>query len=45
MADGDATVLVGHVDLDELARVRRTQNYWLRDRRPETYGDLVGELD
>jgi N-carbamoylputrescine amidase len=45
MADGDETVLVGRVDLDELARVRRTQNYWLRDRRPETYGDLVGEFD
>jgi N-carbamoylputrescine amidase len=45
MADGDETVLVGRVDLDELARVRRTQNYWLRDRRPETYGDLVVNLD
>jgi beta-ureidopropionase len=44
-ADAAETVLVEHIDLDELARVRRTQNYWLRDRRPDTYGDLVRQLD
>lgn len=44
LAGAEEIVLVEHIDLDELARVRRTQNYWLRDRRPETYGDLVREI-
>jgi N-carbamoylputrescine amidase len=29
------------VDLDMVRDVRRRQNYWIRDRRPETYGDLT----
>jgi beta-ureidopropionase len=37
---GDDLVLVP-VDMDYVGEVRRRQNYWLRDRRPETYGDLV----
>ncbi|MCL5959294.1 MAG: acyltransferase [Chloroflexi bacterium] len=34
-------VLVVPVDIDLVRDVRRRQNYWLRDRRPETYGDLT----
>jgi hypothetical protein len=30
--------------LDALADIRRTQNYWLRDRRPATYGDLTRDI-
>jgi N-carbamoylputrescine amidase len=37
----DEQVLTHTVDLSALAEIRRTQNYWLRDRRPETYGALV----
>jgi N-carbamoylputrescine amidase len=29
------------IDLDFVRDVRRGQNYWLRDRRPETYGELT----
>jgi beta-ureidopropionase len=42
-ADPTEQLLTHAIDLDELAQVRRTQNYWLRDRRPETYGDLIGD--
>jgi hypothetical protein len=42
MASGtDEEVLVVGVDIDIVADVRRTQNYWRRNRQPETYGDLV----
>jgi N-carbamoylputrescine amidase len=34
-------LLVVPIDVDFVGEVRRRQNYWLRDRRPETYGDLV----
>ena len=37
-------LLVVPVDMDFVGEVRRRQNYWLRDRRPETYGDLVKPL-
>lgn len=37
---GDHLLLVP-VDMDMVRDVRRRQNYWLRDRRPETYGDLA----
>jgi N-carbamoylputrescine amidase len=37
----DEQIVLHTLDLDTLAEVRRTQNYWLRDRRPETYGDLI----
>lgn len=29
------------IDLSDVAAVRQRQNYWLRDRRPETYGELA----
>ena len=29
------------IDVDLVKQVRSTQNFWFRDRRPETYGDLV----
>lgn len=29
------------IDVDLVRQVRSTQNFWFRDRRPETYGDLV----
>lgn len=44
VAGSEAAVVVQAIDLDELSRVRRTQNYWLRDRRPETYGDLIADI-
>lgn len=37
-------LLVVPVDMDLVGEVRRRQNYWLRDRRPETYGDLTKPL-
>jgi len=37
-------LLVVPVDMDFVGEVRRRQNYWIRDRRPETYGDLVKPL-
>ena len=37
-------LLVVPVDIDFVGEVRRRQNYWLRDRRPETYGDLAKPL-
>ncbi len=41
VGDASEQTLIHTVDLTALAATRRTQNYWLRDRRPETYGDLV----
>ncbi|MBK5232854.1 MAG: acyltransferase [Thermoleophilia bacterium] len=41
-ADGtDEQLVVQELDFNALSELRRSQNYWLRDRRPETYGDLV----
>lgn len=37
---GDELV-VQEIDLDRVQYVRTHQNFWLRDRRPETYGDLA----
>ncbi len=37
-------LLVVPVDMDFVGEVRRRQNFWIRDRRPETYGDLVKPL-
>lgn len=37
-------LLVVPVDMNFVGEVRRRQNYWLRDRRPETYGDLAKPL-
>jgi beta-ureidopropionase len=34
-------LVLAQVDLDFVTEVRRRQNYWVRDRRPETYGDLT----
>lgn len=42
-ADQEQLVLQ-ELDLDALASTRREQNYWLRDRRPETYSDLTRDL-
>ncbi len=30
-------LVVADLDIDYLRNIRRTQNYWFRDRRPETY--------
>lgn len=40
----DDHLLVHQIDVDFLTEVRRRQNFWFRDRRPETYGDLVKPL-
>jgi N-carbamoylputrescine amidase len=41
----DEEMVVTHaLDLEWLGKFRRSQNYWLRDRRPETYGDLTKNL-
>jgi beta-ureidopropionase len=37
----DDELVIVPVDLDFVRDVRRRQNYWLRDRRPETYGELT----
>ena len=37
-------LLVVPVDMDFVGEVRRRQGYWIRDRRPETYGDLIKPL-
>lgn len=37
-------VVLASIDLDEVRQMRQRQNYWLRDRRPETYGELSQPL-
>lgn len=37
-------LVIQELDLDALGALRRSQNYWLRDRRPETYVDLTRDL-
>lgn len=34
-------LLIVPIDLAAVREVRQRQNYWIRDRRPETYSDLV----
>jgi N-carbamoylputrescine amidase len=34
-------LVVCQIDVDRVKEVRSTQNFWFRDRRPETYGDLT----
>lgn len=43
-APDEECVVVHTLDLDALALFRRSQNYWLRDRRPDSYGDLVKDV-
>jgi len=40
---GEDEVLVADLDLDEIREVRNTWQFF-RDRRPETYGELVAQL-
>jgi beta-ureidopropionase len=42
-SDSDDEVLVADLDLDEIREVRNTWQFF-RDRRPETYGELVAQL-
>jgi len=42
-SDSEDEVLVADIDLDEIRDVRNTWQFF-RDRRPETYGDLVRQL-
>jgi beta-ureidopropionase len=42
-SDGEDEVLVADLDLDEIREVRNTWQFF-RDRRPETYGELVQQL-
>lgn len=36
----DDELVMSKIDLSDVAKIRQRQNYWLRDRRPETYGEL-----
>jgi N-carbamoylputrescine amidase len=42
-SDSEDEVLVADLDLDEIREVRNTWQFF-RDRRPETYGELVAQL-
>jgi beta-ureidopropionase len=42
-SDSEDEVLVADIDLDEIREVRNTWQFF-RDRRPETYGELVEQL-
>ena len=42
-SDSEDDVLVADLDLDEIREVRNTWQFF-RDRRPETYGELVAQL-
>lgn len=40
----DDELVTIEIDLDQVRQVRQEQNYWLRDRRPETYQELSEPL-